>query len=120
MEQTYCLHWADLKNIKLVVYGIRVQIHSLVTAWSQHLQRRISLAAQEIRDEAMDLRLRANQDFEKVMVDTFGYAKVSHEGGSQEFPTSLGYIFQKRWHRQNNFPTVWSRIFSCFGRNPRR
>ena len=38
-----------------------------------------ALTAQEMRDEAMDLRLRANQDFEKVM-DLFGEATVIKEG----------------------------------------
>ena len=38
-----------------------------------------TLTAQELRNEAMDLRHRANQDYEKVM-DTFGEARVTTEG----------------------------------------
>ena len=42
--------------------GIRVQTHSLHAAPPTP-----ALTAQEVRDEAMDLRLRANMDFEKKM-----------------------------------------------------
>ena len=54
--------------------GIKVQIPSLVVAPPM-----ANLTAQEMRDEAMDLRLRANMDFEKVM-DTAGEAVVTKEG----------------------------------------
>ena len=89
--------------------GIRVQIQNLVAASPTQ-----NLTAQEIRDEAMDLRLRANQDFKKVM-DTFGYAKVTKEG--------VRNFLQARDIYSRNVgivKTVWSRIFSCVGRNPRR
>ena len=54
--------------------GIRVQIHSLNAAPPTP-----ALTAQEVRDEAMDLRLRSNMDFEKKM-DEAGEAKVTKEG----------------------------------------
>ena len=38
-----------------------------------------TLTVQEMRDEAMDLRLRANMDFEKAM-DLFGDAEVTKVG----------------------------------------
>jgi len=54
--------------------GIKVQIQNPVAALPTP-----ALTAQEVRDEAMDLRLRANMDFEKVM-DAFGEAKVTEDG----------------------------------------
>ena len=54
--------------------GIRAQIQTPAAA-----PPTLALTAQEVRDEAMDLRLRANMDFEKKM-DEAGEAKVTKEG----------------------------------------
>ena len=54
--------------------GIRAQIQTPAAALPTP-----ALTAQEVREEAMDLRLRANMDFEKKM-DEAGEAKVTKEG----------------------------------------
>jgi len=54
--------------------GIKVQIQNLAAA-----PPTTALTAQEVREEAMDLRLRANMDFEKKM-DEAGEAEVTKKG----------------------------------------
>lgn len=54
-----------------------MQLQSLVVA----APPMANLPAQEMRDEAMDLRHRANMDFEKVM-DLFGEALVIKKEGN--------------------------------------
>jgi hypothetical protein len=80
--------------------GIRMQIQNLVTASPTQ-----NLTAQEIRDEAMDLRLRANQDFEKVM-DVYGYAKVTKEGVRE---------FLQAWDIYSRNVGIVKTIFQRFG-----
>jgi hypothetical protein len=80
--------------------GIRMQIQNPAAA-----PPTLALTAQEVRDEAMDLRLRANQDFEKVM-DVYGYAKVTKEGVRE---------FLRAWDIYSGNVGIVKTIFQRFG-----
>ena len=71
-ESVFCTGYVTF--IQIQAGGIKVQLQCLAVASPM-----ATLTVQEMRDEAMDLRLRANMDFEKAM-DLFGDAEVTKVG----------------------------------------